>query len=135
MGLRIAEPEPIELVTEWTPEIDLIMSALDVGGSFTRTERRSRERQTHNTIATLRLYANANDPRDPPLLFVRDADSRGLGFITQHSLPLGYSGRVAIETPEGELLEVGCTVYRCRQFSGDWYEGALTFSKPQHAFE
>lgn len=134
MGLRIADPEPIELVTEWTSEIDLIMSALDVGGTV-RTERRSRERKVHNSIATLRLYANAHDSSDPPLLFVRDADARGLGFITQHSLPLGYGGRVSIETPEGELLDVGCTIYRCRPCSGDWYEGALTFSKPQHAFD
>jgi hypothetical protein len=135
MGLRIAEPEPIELVTEWTPEIDLIMSALDAGSGQVKTERRSRERQVHNAIASLRLYADADSPIDPPLLFVRDANARGLGFITQHSLPLGYSGRVSIETPDGELIEVSCTVYRCRPCSGDWYEGALTFSKPQHAFD
>ncbi len=135
MGLRIAEPEPIEIVTEWSPEIDLIMSALDVAGGIALTERRSRERKVHNAIASLRLYADADSPDDPPLLFVRDVDSRGLGFITQHSLPLGYSGRVTIETPDGDLLEVGCTVYRCRPCSGDWYEGALTFSKPQHAFD
>jgi hypothetical protein len=135
MGLRIAEPEPIELVTTWTAEVDMILSALDVGSNTIRTERRSRDRKTHNAIATLRLYAHAGSPDDPPLLFVRDADERGLGFITQHSLPLGYSGRVSIETPEGELLDVGCTVYRCRHCSGDWYEGALTFSRAQRAFE
>ncbi|MFT3786546.1 MAG: hypothetical protein QM770_10315 [Tepidisphaeraceae bacterium] len=69
------------------------------------------------------------------LLFVRDADPKGIGFITQHRLPLGYGGRLQIALPDGENdLEAGCTIYRCRPCSSDWFEGALTFNRAQHVF-
>jgi hypothetical protein len=83
--------------------------------------------------AELRLFAD--EPQaEPWVIFTRDADPRGLGFITPHRLPLGYGGSVALLTPGGRKQRIACTLYRCREVSPGWYEGALYFNREQWMF-
>jgi hypothetical protein len=127
MGLRIAEPDAVELITEWTSEVDLVMSALDAGWSF-KTDRRQHGRRIENVIARLRFHSDAPDA-EPARLFVRDIDKQAVGFITQHNLPLGYRGVITYENESGEIVTLAGTLFRCRQCSPDWYEGAFRFGK------
>jgi hypothetical protein len=115
--------------TPWPREVDLILSAMDAArASHPASERRESGRTPYRTRAMLKLYASrADDP--PATLYTRDTDRRGLGFITPHLLPLGYGGWVTLQSPEGELIRVECTVYRCRKTVQGWYEGALTFHR------
>lgn len=145
--------------TPWPPEVDLILSAMEVAQSsyslpharatsagnlwiaplpgasvFAGTradfahQRRLAPRAQYRTRAKLKLYA---DPAGTPpwTLYTRDADSRGIGFITPHLLPLGYGGWVTLRAPDGGELRLECTIYRCRKTVQGWYEGALKFHR------
>jgi hypothetical protein len=149
----------------WPPEVDLILSAMEVarsaalspcdaaaaaaertgtasaaalaiapgastliGGDFFLHERRNAQRLPYRTRANLKLYADPSDA-SPAVLYTRDADHRGLGFITPHLLPLGYGGWVSLCAPNGEIVRVECTIYRCRKTVRGWYEGALNFHR------
>ncbi len=37
-------------------------------------------------------------------------------------------------TAGGEMVEIYCTVLRCREVAGGWYEGALYFNREQAVF-
>ena len=139
------------------PEVELILSAMDAGrGAGWRSiraatagasaapplrlastetaaapvERRRARRVSHRVRAELRLFADA--PGTPPrVLFTRDADPRGVGFITRHPVPLGYGGWLELLAPDGDPLKVSVTLFRCRETIGGWYEGALHFNKRQ----
>jgi len=108
-------------------EVDLILSAMDVGQSFAG-ERRRASRLPLRRRASLKLYADPADA-NPRTIFTRDADARGMGFITPDLLPLGYGGWVTVRAPNGDVLQVECTVYRCRKTVEGWYEGALNFHR------
>jgi hypothetical protein len=127
MGLRITEPDTVELITEWTAEIDLIVSALDAGRDM-KIDRRSSQRHRQNTIARLKFHSDPADAQ-PTLLFIRDADANAIGFITQHNLPLGYRGIVTFENESGDVVTLGGTLLRCRPCAPDWYEGAFRFGR------
>jgi hypothetical protein len=121
---------PAEL---WPAEVDLILSALDAASSR-GGERRIRSRMPYRVRAELRLYSDTADA-DPWVLYTRDVDTRGLGFITPHRLPLGYGGVVELFTPRSTQVAVACTVLRCRVVGGGWYEGSLSFNREQWMFE
>lgn len=117
----------------WPAEVDLILSAMEAArsvspGAGTSFDRRDTTRQPYRTRAQLKLYA---DPADAPpaILYTRDADHRGIGFITPTLLPLGYGGWVTLQSPAGETVRVECTVYRCRRTVQGWFEGALSFHR------
>jgi hypothetical protein len=132
MTMTLASPLD-DLTDAWTPEIDMLLSSLDAGWGDP-AERRAAPRQPYRTAALLRLFSDtADSPR--LLVFTRDVDPRGLGFITQHRLPLGFSGRVELQSPQGGPIDVGCTVYRCRPFTSEWFEGSLSFIRPLALFE
>src|SRR5579863_422248 len=83
----------------WPPQVELMLSALETG-QFTAQGRRKHRRNRYRVKARLRLFS------DPPLsspwtIYTRDADSRGLGFISPHRLPLGYGGFLELPDPEG----------------------------------
>ncbi len=118
---------------EWPPEVELILSALDAGASL-YSERRQTTRMPYRTRARMSLFSDAPDA-EPWLLFTRDIDHRGLGFITNRRLPLGYGGTIALRTPRGQRLKIGCTILRCRIATGSWFEGAVSFNREQsHLF-
>lgn len=120
----------------WPPEVDMILSAMEVarssaarsGFGVAAADRRDGARQPYRTRAQLKLYA---DPADAPpaVLYTRDADRRGVGFITPTLLPLGYGGWVTLQAPDGQTVRVECTVYRCRRTVQGWFEGALSFHR------
>jgi len=138
---REAEPFPAE--------VELILSSMEVGrytwnqdqekgdsssGEAPRVEeRRTAGRSPYRVRAELRLFRDR--PGSPAwLLYVRDADPRGLGFISPHRLPLGYGGYVELVAPTGRPLSVPCTLFRCREAVPGWYEGAMNFNREQADF-
>ena len=125
--IRAEAPEP------WPVEIDLVLSALDAGNAFD-PDRRAMARMLYRVRAELRLFSDAPE-KGPWVLYTRDADPRGLGFITRHRLPLGYGGWIELRTPSGHKLRAHCTLFRCRQMASGWYEGSLSFNAQQKAFE
>lgn len=127
----LAEPPPLPVDEHWPREVDLILSAIEAGrGLSVATDRRQSTRQPHRTRATLKLFSDTEDTA-PWVLFTRDIDPRGVGFITRHRLPLGYGGVVTLALPDGRELRANCTLLRCREATSGWFEGALYFNRPQ----
>jgi hypothetical protein len=118
----------------WPKEVDLILSALDAGKSADDGDRRLGSRTPYRVRANLRLFSD-QPGSDPYVLYTRDVDPRGMGFITPHRLPLGYGGDVELFTPRGNKLRVHCTLLRCRQAAPGWYEGAAYFNREQWLFQ
>ena len=116
----------------WPPEVDLILSAMDAA-SHPENDGRRDSRLAYRVRAELKLFADDAD-QTPWVLYTRDVDPRGVGFITPHRLPLGYGGWVELLTPRGRKQRISCTLYRCRQAVPGWYEGALYFNREQHVF-
>ena len=92
--------------------------------------RRATRRDSYRTRAMLRLFSDG-PLDDPTTLYTRDVHDRGIGFITRERLPLGYGGVVALTLPNGKQVQVHCTVFRCRETINGWFEGALSFTRPQ----
>jgi hypothetical protein len=113
-------------------EVDLILSAMDAAHD-PEADRREQRRRPFRAQVVLRLFSDPPDIK-PWILYSRDIDSRGMGFITPHRLPLGYGGWVELIVPEQTKLHVHCTLFRCRQAVHGWFEGALYFNREQHLF-
>jgi hypothetical protein len=120
--------------------VDLIISALEAGSRRERSgsagvnrDQRLLERTPYRVRASLQLFSDAAGTA-PWRLFIRDADARGLGFLTPHRLPLGYGGSVELPAPSGQRVGIHCTVLRCREVATGWFEGALAFNRDQDAF-
>lgn len=112
------------------------MAAADVAaqkGKPAYERRRGGTRRQFEVPARLRLWADG-EAGEPWFLYTRDAEPRGLGFITPDRLPLGYGGTLALTGPDGRSMKVDVTLVRCAAASGGWYHGGLTFVRPQHVF-
>jgi hypothetical protein len=118
----------------WPIEVDLILSAMDAASSKADLDRRQRYRVAYRVRAELRLFSDPPQS-DPSVLYTRDVDPRGIGFITPHRLPLGYGGTIELLAPSGRKLRIECTLFRCRQTVEGWFEGALYFNREQSAFD
>ncbi|MGB7157412.1 MAG: PilZ domain-containing protein [Tepidisphaeraceae bacterium] len=122
---------------DWPAEVDLVISALAAGedraATSTGAKPRHRPRISYRVLAELRLFSDQQEA-DPWRLYTRDASPRGLGFITPHRLPLGYGGTIELPTPNGHVIEVNCTLLRCREIATGWFDGALYFNREQAAF-
>lgn len=116
---------------EWPADVDLILSALEAADPKVGHTRQSRRRRMR-VIARLSLFVAPLDEK-PVRLFTRDADDRHLGFLSESPVPLGFGGTVELVAPEGQLLSVGCMVYRCRECVPGWFEGMLNFNRKQPA--
>ena len=117
---------------DWPAQVELIMSALDTG-QFTADNRRKNRRNPYRVKAKLRLFS------DPPLaspwvIYTRDINARGLGFISSHRMPLGYGGLIELPGPEGGVVSINCTLFRCREAAPGWYEGSVYFNREQPEF-
>jgi hypothetical protein len=116
----------------WPVEVNMILSAMEAAPR-PENENRQGDRLSYRVRAELRLFAD--DATTPPwVLYTRDVDPRGMGFITPHRLPLGYGGWVELLTPRGRKSRIACTLYRCRQVVPGWFEGALYFNREQWMF-
>lgn len=128
---RTKSREPAQ-ASIWPAEVDLILSAMEAAKGDV-PDRRLEQRLSYRVRAMLRLFSDP--PGQPPwTLYTRDADTRGLGFITTHRLPLGYGGTVQLLTPAGQLAKIPCTLFRCREAVPGWFEGALYFNREQPDF-
>lgn len=114
-------------------EVGMIISALQAGGS--ERERRESDRVKYHVQASLRLFVDTPQT-EQRLLYVRDANQRGVGFVTRCRLPLGYAGIVELPNPQDQTqpLQIHCTLVRCRLAAPGWYEGALHFHRDQCEF-
>ena len=133
--MELAErPKPMATDRAGFPrEVEMIISALEVGG-FARQEQRALQRNTYRTRAVLRLFSDMKGER-PWTLYTRDVNRRSMGFVTPHRLPLGHGGVVEVIAPGGRLLNVHCTLLRCREAAPGWFEGSVYFNRDQADFQ
>jgi hypothetical protein len=131
MSLLQLSCETEEIDPTWPPEVALILTALAAGRWH--EERRDTPRKPYRVKAALRLHTD-DAGAESKCLFTSNVSKRGLGFLTQHRLPLGYGGVVEIPGPDNRTLTVDCTLLRCRQAAPGWYEGALHFIRDQEEF-
>jgi len=131
--LEKPRPEPVRSDKEWLAEADLIISALEAGTPPVPDNRRRHPRRRCRVIADLRLFS---DPPGTPRwrLFTRDVSVRGVGFVTRDRLPLGYGGIIELPGPNGRVMSIQGTLFRCREIGNGWYEGALYFNREQWPF-
>ena len=119
----------------WPREVELILSAMDVAEESAAPDRRSRRAQRQHYRAEAKLHLFSDQLGSPPwTLYTRDVSPRGMGFVTPHRLPLGYGGWVELLSPQGRLMRIHCTLYRCREAVKGWFEGSLQFNREQFAF-
>jgi hypothetical protein len=116
--------------SQWPTEARMILSALQAGEATPSSDRRGSGRIEHKVCAALRLFSDP-DGSAPWTLYTRDVSVRSVGFITASRLPLGYGGVVALRGLDGRTIEAQCTLFRCRQTAQGWFEGALSFHRPQ----
>lgn len=114
------------------PQVELILSALETGRHRADDQREGR-RQRYRVRGRLRLFSDAPHVK-PWTVYTRDVDARGLGFVTPHRLPLGYGGLIELPHPDGGMMTITCTLFRCRQAAPGWYEGAVYFNREQPEF-
>ncbi|HEX4056587.1 MAG TPA: hypothetical protein VHX86_20190 [Tepidisphaeraceae bacterium] len=117
----------------WHPQADMVLSALEAGSWF--DERREQARTAYRAKVFLKLHTDGPDEPDR-VLYTRDVSHRGIGFVTQDRLPLGYGGILKLPSPRtpGKMLSIQCTLFRCRLTAAGWYEGALQFNRHQWEF-
>jgi hypothetical protein len=116
----------------WPPEVDMIISSLEAA-SGSHDNRRKISRMRYRVIATLQLFSDEGDGK-PWMLYTRDVNSRGIGFVSDQRVPLGHGGVVELAAPGGDLVTANCTVFRCREISPGWFEGAVYFNREQWVF-
>lgn len=116
----------------WPADVEMMISAIEAGQRTPR-DRRKRYRLAHRSVATLRLFVDGDGPSRT--IYTRNADSRGVGFLSQERLPLGYGGTVELRTPSGISLTANCTIFRCCEMVNGWYEAALSFNTEQWQFD
>lgn len=133
LSATCALPDHSPTAAQVPPEVEFVISALEAGQHGSNS-RRSKVRQAYRVCATLKMFSD--DPAAPPwTLFVRDIDSKGVGFVTRHRLPLGYGGILTIKAPHGRTVKIDSTMLRCREAAPGWFEGAMYFNREQLAFE
>lgn len=113
-------------------EVDFILSALEAGPR-PPVERQRLVRSVYRTRAILRLYSDPPNGR-PHMLYTRDVSMGALGFLSGRPVTLSHGGIVKIRSPFGKVMDIACTVLRCREVVPGWYEGAVYFNRPQNLF-
>lgn len=112
----------------------MIISAMEAAGSATWKERRGPTRWPFRTVALLYLFSD--EPGSSPwTIYTRDANARGLGFITTLALPISHGGWVELVDGTGQHRSIHCTLSRCREAVKGWFEGALLFNREQSWFD
>jgi len=98
-----------------------------------RIERRRRLRTGYRTRAWLQPVDDTAATR-PPLIFTRDLDTEGLGFLA--SQDLSALGDAVLHLPDatGRAVRVPCHVRRSRDLEPGWFEGLLQFDASQPLF-
>ncbi|HEX2971248.1 MAG TPA: hypothetical protein VHP11_02875 [Tepidisphaeraceae bacterium] len=115
-------------------DVEFMISALEAGPRPI-CDRHKLKRTPYRVRAALRLFSDG--PGMPPwLLYTRNVTSRALGFLTPQCLPLSHGGVLSIVSPKGgKVMQISCTILRCREAVLGWYEGAVYFNRPQMCFD
>lgn len=123
----------VELDQEPFPaEVEFVISALEAGPR-PAVERQKLKRVPYRVRATLKLFSDPKDEQ-PCLLYTRHVNRQALGFISPRHLPLSHGGVLSILGPNGNLMQISCTVLRCREVAPGWHEGAVYFNREQQIF-
>jgi hypothetical protein len=121
-----------ELVAEPFPaDVEFVISALEAGPR-PLIERHKLRRTPYRVRAMLRLFSDSTG-QPPCLLYTRHVNSQAMGFLSAKYLPLSHGGILRIPA-QGKLLEIYCTILRCREAAPGWYEGAVYFNRQQPTF-
>jgi hypothetical protein len=128
--------EPVSCVSgrDVPPEVHLIISAMEAAGSTSLKERRGPTRWPFRARAHLYLFSDAPGT-SPWTIYTRNANSRGVGFVTTLPLPLSHGGWVELVDSTGQHRSIHCTLSRCSEAARGWYEGALLFNREQRWFD
>ena len=110
-------------------EAGMVISSLDAGRS-PAVERRAQDRREVRCTGEFRLFADGDGARGR-VLYARDGDPHGLGFVCREQLPLGFRGTLWLSDVGNVELTAVATVYRCRPCAAGWYEGMLYFQRSQ----
>ena len=132
MSVQMRDTET-ENTADWHPQAEMVLSALEAANPS--GDRRRQARRAFRVRASLKLFTDCSD-EPARILYTRDANHRGIGFVTRARLPLGYGGVLelpSLRTP-GKIVTVQCTLSRCRLAAAGWYEGALHFNRDQWEF-
>ncbi len=115
---------------DWHAQAEMVLTALEAAAPS--GDRRKQTRSVFRVQASLKLFTDSAD-EPARILYTRDANQRGIGFVTRSRLPLGYGGILelpSLHTP-AKTLTIQCTLTRCRLAAAGWYEGALHFNRDQ----
>jgi hypothetical protein len=123
---------PAAETSAWPPQVDMIMSSLEAAAPKA-DERRLSMRMSYRVLARLELFSDIS-PAEPWTLYTRDVNARGIGFISARRVPIGHGGVIELVAPNGETAVINCTVFRCREVSPGWFEGAVYFNREQWLF-
>ena len=114
-------------------DVAMVMSALEAARGV-QLERRLTRRVSYRSRTQIRLFRDGPDTQGR-VLYTRDINRRGVGFVTEHRLPLGYGGILRLPNEQGKTTEVHCTLLRCREAAPGWYEGSAYFNRDQPQFD
>ena len=67
----------------------------------------------------------AGEPGRRRTIYTRDANERGVGFVTPEPLPAGRDATLRILAPDGTELELRCALVWLEKVLPGWYEGAF----------
>ena len=111
-------------------DAQLVISVLS-GEESTAANRRRFTRSAYQVPALLSLRDDASPGPAHVRIYTRDANQRGVGFVTQESLAVGYDAWIYIAGPDREGMRLAGCILRCREVMGGWYEGAVLFYAPE----
>ena len=132
----LADYKDNEITDELDPipsQVQMVLSAMEVGNT-NQLERRLTGRASFRMTTQFRLFRDGTGA-PARVLYTRDINRRGVGFITPHRLPLGYGGIMRLPADNGGTTEVHCTLLRCREAAPGWYEGSAYFNRDQPQFD
>ena len=64
-------------------------------------------------------------------IYTRDASQWGVGFVTQHPLPVAKDVMLTIAAG-GQMLRLRGSIVRCREIMPGWYDGAVLLHEEEH---
>lgn len=132
-----AYEDPLDLLEEgvetFPPEAEFVISALEAGSHPLEERRQSARRLPYRVRAVLRLFSD-DASTAPALLYTRNVSGQAVGFITTRSLTLSHGGVLHIPAPDKQIVQVACTILRCREAATGWFEGACYFNREQRIF-
>jgi hypothetical protein len=99
-------------------------------GRVPRIERRRVSRACYRTQAWLQPVDETGALRCP-VVFSRDLDGFGMGFIAHHDLSPLDLAMLCLPAGNGQPVRIKCHIRRSREFASGWFEGAVEFTVPQ----